>query len=116
MQFRVRPASIQLIRSVPNAEKGRSVNEVVGLIPRRTLALSDEVKSKLTRTEARAVEKYLVNFRNTRQLADKLAAHRLAETVADAAEYFASVTDDDEREILKANFIAAATELRRISR
>lgn len=113
MHFRDRGASIQLIRAVYSAETKRSKNEVVGRIPRAALEVPDELKRRLTPGELAEVAAYLERTRALDLLRGKLAAHGLAQTVAQALDYARDVTDPAERDLLRAVFAEAVVALRR---
>jgi hypothetical protein len=115
MHFRDRGATVQLVRTTYNAETKRSKAEVVGRIPRHTLALSADVKAKLTPAEVDEVNTYAERTRALQQLRSKVAAHGLMQTISEAVAYAAATRDEAERDQLRALFAEGVMALRRAS-
>ncbi|MBY0333860.1 MAG: hypothetical protein K2X49_24650 [Acetobacteraceae bacterium] len=115
MHFRPRGNTIQLVRTAYDAEKKGAKSEVVGRIPKRATEVPEELKAKLTAEELAACTTYLDQVKAIEELQLKVTALTLRQTVAQAIEYAEGVTDEAERDQLKAIFAESVLALRRAS-
>jgi hypothetical protein len=94
----------------------RSSTKAVGVVPTATLVVRDTILQELSPAERQELEAFLTTYRNTRALKRRLAAYQLPEVVADVIEYFKSVTDEAEKDLLRNYITQSIIELRHASR
>lgn len=112
MQFRVRPAAIQVLRSHYDPATKRTSNKQVARIPRATLKVKDEELKALSTQERHELDVFLAHYRNTLALQQQLNAHRLPDLVADVVAYFSRVEDAAEKEIIASQMMQAIIQFR----
>lgn len=113
MHFRERGTSVQLVRTSYDATTKKPKQEIVGRIPLGKLQLDGQTAAKLTPQEAGEVQRYIEQAHSVEQLRSKLAAHSLSQTIAQATAYARGITDEAERDLLRAHFAEAIVALRR---
>lgn len=111
MHFRIRENAIQLIRTTYDADQKRGKNSVVGSVSRRSLALSDDLASKLTPEEKDEFNQFVTTYRNTKQTQAKVYAFQLPDIVRQVIEA-AKATEGSERDMIVGNLTSASQELR----
>ncbi|WP_338664611.1 hypothetical protein VQH23_05450 [Pararoseomonas sp. SCSIO 73927] len=113
MQFRVRATSIQLLRSAPPSDQGKSGSlTVVGVLRRQNPKIAEDLKGKLSADELREVEAFIKSRDEASSLEARVMALRLPEVVAN----FVSMLDgaaEEEKELLMSYAKIAVTDLRR---
>ena len=111
MHFRSRGHVVQLIRTTYDAETKRAKSQVVGRVPRSTLALNDDLSSKLTPDERRDFDAFALNYLSSTKLQGKVYAFQLPDIVRQVIEA-ADEANDPESALIESNLTAAAQEIR----
>ena len=116
MHFRVREKAIQLVRTAYDANSKKGVSTVVGSIPRRTMALPDDLAERLSDAEKAEFRAFQASQSEVALLDAKLAAHTFPGTVRKVISYIEETTDEDEKELLRSYIDSALFDLRKYSK
>ncbi len=111
MEFNSHNNSIRLIRLSPEPGKKRGKREVVGIVPRRTLALTDEIAAKLTADEARAFADYATAIKSVPAMQAKIYAFQIEDIVQQVIAE-AGQAEGTERDMIVVNLSRALLEIR----
>ncbi len=111
MHFRIRSNGIQLIRTTYDADSKRGKSEVVGGVQRRSMKLSDQVAAKLTEEEKQQFDAFAESYRNSVALQAKVYAYQIAD-IAQQAIAAAEAAEGPDHDMMVANLMAAASEIR----
>lgn len=116
LQFVSRRDAVAIYRvgSDAGAEQPRRV--LLGSFSRHDFQLKPAANVTMSEAEREEVESRRLYLQLRDAIRQKLAAHELEDTVSDVLAYFATVTDEAEREILRREIAQAARRLRQAVR
>lgn len=114
LQFVSRRDAVAIYRVGAGTDRPRRVP--LGSFSRHDFELRPAPGAILTEAEREEVESRRIYLQLRDGIRQKLAAHELEDTVGDVLAYFASVTDEGERDILRREMTQAARRLRQAAR
>lgn len=112
MHFRMRENVVQLIRTTYDPDTKRGKPQLLGTVPRRTMALSEQMAAKLTTEEAAEFEAFARNYRNSIALQAKVHGYQLCDIVRQAIDA-AEAAEGADRDLIISNLTLAAQDIRR---
>jgi hypothetical protein len=113
MHFRFRGNNIQVVKSQKTAEGGRAKSIPMGSINRQTMAISDKLRQNCSPAELEEIGVWVKRYQVIDSIKRKHAALTLPEQMAAAAEWFASASPDEARQIAD-DIMATSAALRRV--
>ncbi len=116
LQFVSRRDAVVVYRVGPVAGADRPRRQLLGSFSRHDFQFHPAEHVTMTEAEREEVEGRRLYLQLRDGIRQKLAAHELEDTVSDVLAYFASVTDEAEREILRHEMTEAARRLRQAVR
>jgi hypothetical protein len=101
MHFRERQRSIQLVRTNYDAATKKPKAELVGSLPRPGLAVSDEIRARLTEAEAIELEAYLARTSLQARIDRDYAAGHFGTTLGHVKDWLELADQDSARDFLE---------------
>lgn len=116
LQFVSRRDAVVIYREEQGPKSERPRRQLLGSVSRHDFQLRPAKSVTMTEAEQEEVESRRLYLQLRHGVRQKLAAHELEDTINDVLAYFASVTDEAEREILRQHMALAAHRLRHAAR
>jgi hypothetical protein len=111
MHFRERGQSVQVIRTVYDADKKKGKNEIVGRLPLVNPEINAELEAVLSAEERKEVTAWIEGHATVGRLKRELAVRTLPEQLALAEAWFTGNKGDDAR-VLAASLFRSWVKLR----
>ncbi len=112
--FSDRPKQIRVLRVSP--QEGTAAREVLGYLPKATLALSDELRTALDGDELIQVENVVEVCRKSEALRLEINALNFPAAAREAMDYFETSADETEQQLIASALVDAIRRLRKHER